>query len=203
MTIISKAFVANIKKVIKHAQYSVVRAVNQACVHMYWQIGRHIDEEEQHGKERAEYGSYLIKSLAKELEKDFGSEFSYCQLNFCRQFHLTFPIVNTLRLQFNWSQYKLLIRIEDEDKRAYYIEETCNNNWSSRQLERQINSQLYECLLMSNDKEKVLAVAKKEAKPDHPKEIIKDPMVLEFLGLRSQSNYFEKDLESAIISKLC
>ncbi|MCC5924231.1 MAG: DUF1016 family protein [Crocinitomicaceae bacterium] len=202
MASISKTFIANIKEVIEKAQNNAVRAVNHVRVQMYWQIGQHIVEEEQQGKERAEYGTYLIKTLAKELEQDFGSGFSYRQLNFCRQFYLTFPKVNTLRSQLNWSQYKLLIRIEDEDKRTYYIEETCNNNWSFRQLERQINSQLYEPLLMSNDKEKVLAVAKKEAKPEHPKEIIKDPMVLEFLGLKPQADYYEQDLERALISNM-
>ena len=102
----------------------------------------------------------------------------------------------------NWSQYKLLIRINDADKRTYYIEETCKNNWSFRQLERQINSQLYERLLLSTNKEKVLAVAKGEAKPENRKEIIKDPMVLEFLGLKQQAEYYEKDLEQAIITNI-
>ncbi len=102
----------------------------------------------------------------------------------------------------NWTQYRLLIRIPDEDKRTYYIEETCKNNWSARQLERQINSQLYERLLMSSDKEKVLAIAKNDAVPDHPKDIIKDPMVLEFLGLKPQATYYEKDLEQAIITHI-
>ena len=202
MANISKKFVANIKEVIEKAQHSAVRAVNQARVQMYWQIGQHIVEEEQQGKERAEYGAYIIKTLAKELEKDFGSGFSYRQLSFCRQFHLAFPKVNALRSQLNWTQYRMLLRIEDEDKRTYYIEEACNNNWSSRQLERQINSQLYERLLLSNDKEKVLAVARKEAQPEHPKEIIKDPMVLEFLGLKPQAAYYEKDLENALISNM-
>lgn len=202
MASISKGFVANIKEVIEKAQHSAVRAVNHVRVQMYWQIGQHIVEEEQQGKERAKYGAYIIRTLANELEKDFGSGFSYRQLNFCRQFYLIFPNVNTLRSQLNWSQYKLLMRIEDEDKRTYYIEEACNNNWSFRQLERQINSQLYERLLLSNDKENVLAVAKKEAKPEHPKEIIKDPMVLEFLGLKPQAEYYEKDLENALITNM-
>ena len=96
----------------------------------------------------------------------------------------------------------MLLRIEDEDKRSYYIEEACNNNWSSRQLERQINSQLYERLLLSNEKAKVLAVARKESQPEHPKEIIKDPMILEFLGLKPQAAYYEKDLENALISNM-
>lgn len=202
MSQLSNSFIEAVKRIITDAQHSAVRAVNQERVQMYWQIGRHIVEEEQQGKERADYGTFLIRNLAAELEKDFGSGFSYRQLNFCRQFYLTFPKVNTLRSQLNWTQYKLLIRIEDEDKRTYYIEETCSNNWSTRQLEKQINSQLYERLLMSNEKEKVLAVAKKEAQPENPKEIIKDPMVLEFLGLKPQAEYYEKDLEKALITNM-
>lgn len=202
MSQLSTSFVQAVKKIITTAQVSAVSAVNQERLHMYWHIGRHIVEEEQQGKERASYGAFIIKTLAKELEKDFGSGFSVRQLETCRQFYSTFPIAHTLRAQLNWSQYKLLIRIDDEDKRTYYIEEACNNNWSSRQLERQINSQLYERLLLSNDKEKVLAVAKKEAHPEHPKEIIKDPMVLEFLGLKPQAAYYEKDLEQALITNM-
>ena len=202
MSQISKSFIDNIRLIISQAQSNAVRAINQERVLMYWEIGRHIVEEEQNGKERADYGTYLLKNLAKVLEKDFGSGFSFRQLNFCRQFYLTFPIMNALRSQLNWTQYRLLIRIEDEDKRTYYIEETCSNNWSARQLERQINSQLYERLLLSNDKEKVLAVAKKEALPESPREIIKDPIVLEFLGLKPQASYYEKDLENALITNM-
>jgi predicted nuclease of restriction endonuclease-like (RecB) superfamily len=99
----------------------------------------------------------------------------------------------------NWTQYRLLLRIDDPDRKTYYLEESCNNNWSARQLERQINSQLYERLLLSSDKESVLAIAKKEAQPEKPTDIIKDPMILEFLGLKPQASYYEKDLEKAII----
>ncbi len=169
---------------------------------LYWNIGKHIIEEEQKGKMRANYGSFLIKTLAKELTKDFGSGFSFRQLNFCRQFYIAFPIVNALRSQLNWTQYRLLIRIDDKDKRSYYIEEACNNNWSARQLERQINSQLYERLLLSSDKNKILAIAKNEATPELPKDIIKDPMVLEFLGLKPKAAYYEKDLEQALITNM-
>lgn len=109
MASISKTFVANIKEVIEKAQHAAVRAVNQVRVQMYWQIGQHIVEEEQQGKERAEYGTYLIKSLAQELEQDFGSGFSVRQLETCRQFYNTFPIAHTLRAQLNWTQYKILI----------------------------------------------------------------------------------------------
>lgn len=169
---------------------------------MYWHLGQRIFEEEQHGKERADYGSYLIKTLAKRLEPEFGSGFGVRQLEQSRQFYRTYPIANTLRSQLNWSQYRRLIQIEDPDKREYYELESINNAWTARETERQINSMLYERLLMSNDKESVLAVARKERIPESPTEIIKDPMVLEFLGLHRESSYYEKDLESAIITHL-
>ncbi|MBL4561278.1 MAG: DUF1016 family protein [Labilibaculum sp.] len=198
----SDSFIQQVKDIITNAQNKAVRAVNSERVIMYWEIGKKIVIEEQNGKERADYGSFLIGNLSKELTTIFGSGFSQRQLETCRQFYKVFQIPHTLRAELNWSQYKLLIRINDADKRAYYIEETCKNNWSFRQLERQINSQLYERLLLSTNKEKVLAVAKGEAKPEHPKEIIKDPMVLEFLGLKPQAEYYEKDLEQAIITNI-
>jgi predicted nuclease of restriction endonuclease-like (RecB) superfamily len=110
--------------------------------------------------------------------------------------------VNALRSQFNWTHYKTLIRIENKDKRAFYIAENEKNNWSARQLERQVNSQLFERLLLSNDVKSVLLVARQEKAPTDAKEIIKDPMVLEFLGLKRESAYYEKDLEQAIIAHL-
>ena len=113
-----------------------------------------------------------------------------------------YPIASALRSQFNWTQYKQLIAIPDDYKREYYELETMNNCWTARELERQINSQLYERLLLSNDKEKVLAVARKEHVPQQPQEIIKDPMVLEFLGLERKAEYYEKDLEQALITHL-
>lgn len=169
---------------------------------MYWQIGWHIVEEEQQGKKRADYGSFLIKNLSEALEKDLASGFSIRQLETCRQFYHTSPIAHTLRAQLNWTQYKLLLCIDDEDKRTYYIEEACNNNWSTRQLERQINSQLYERLLLSNDKGKILAVAKKEAKLESPKEIIKDLYGSGVFRLETQAAYYEKDLENALITNM-
>ncbi|WP_293785703.1 PDDEXK nuclease domain-containing protein [uncultured Pedobacter sp.] len=102
----------------------------------------------------------------------------------------------------SWTQYKLLLSVDNEEKREFYVAETKKNNWTSRQLERQVHSNLYERLLLSNDKESVLAVAKNEKQPVDAKEIIKDPMLLEFLGLKRESSYYEKDLESAIITHL-
>ena len=144
----------------------------------------------------------LIQSLADQLTQEYGSGFSFRQLNFCRQFYLIFPKVNALRSQLNWTQYRLLLRIEDSDKQTYYLEEACKNHWSARQLERQINSQLYERLLLSSDKGSVLAIAKQEAQPEKPTDIIKDPMVLEFLGLKPQASYYEKDFEQALITNM-
>ena len=195
-------FYQEVREIIASARQNAVRSVDFCRVQMYWQIGRRILEEEQKGKERADYGSYLLKNLAKKLEPEYGSGFSYRQLQFCRQFYRMYPIANALRSQFNWTQYRLLIAISDDYKREYYELEAMNNCWTARELERQINSQLYERLLLSNDKESVLAVARKERIPQQPQEIIKDPMVLEFLGLERKAEYYEKDLEQALITHL-
>ncbi len=200
--IVKEGFIGEIKGIIDKAREGAVRSVNFSRVQMYWNIGRRIFEEEQHGKARAEYGSYLIKRLAERLEPEYGSGFGVRQLNLCRQFFITYPIVHALRSQLNWTQYKLLIAISNEDKREYYELEAVNNGWNSRELERQIYSGLYERLLISNDKESVLAVARRDRIPENPQEVIKDPMMLEFLGLERRPSYYEKDLESAIIDHL-
>ncbi len=199
---IKKELIQHIQSIISNAQAQAIRSVDNERVLMYWQIGKVIFEEEQEGKERAGYGDFLIKSLSEYLQPQFGSGFSVRQLELCRQFYRVFPNTNALRSQFNWTQYRTLIRIENQDKREFYIAETNKNNWTARQLERQVNSQLFERLLLSNDIKSVLAVAKEEKVPNDAKEIIKDPMVLEFLGLRRESAYYEKDLETAIITHL-
>ena len=198
----SEVFISEVRKIIEEARNNAVRSVDYCRVHMYWNIGRRIFEEEQLGNERAEYGAYLIKNLAKDLEPEYGSGFSERQLYRARQFYRLYPIVSTLRTQLNWSQYKLLIAIDDPDKREYYELEAVNNCWTGREMERQINSMLYERLLLSNDKESVLAVARKQRIPQSPREIIKDPMVLEFLGLERKPTYYESDLETSLISHL-
>ena len=197
-----ETFVGEIRTIIDNARSAAIRSVDFNRVQMYWNIGRRIVEEEQHGKERADYGTYLIKNLAKELEPEYGSGFGVRQLEQSRQFYRTYPIANTLRSQLNWSQYRRLIQIEDPDKREYYELESVNGGWTARETERQINSMLYERLLLSNEKGKVLAVARNQRIPESPTEVIKDPMVLEFLGLERKAAYYEKDLESAIISHI-
>lgn len=195
-------FLSEVKGIIRQARTNAVRSVDFCRVQMYWSLGKRILEEEQDGKERADYGTYLLKKLSRELVPEFGSGFSYRQLAFCRQFYKTYPIVNALRSQFNWTQYRLLIQIDNLDKREYYELEAMNNCWTARELERQINSGLYERLLLSNDKEAVLSVARKERIPETPLEIIKDPMILEFLGLKREASYYEKDIEQALITHL-
>lgn len=197
-----KDLVSEIRSIIESARTNAVRSVDFCRVQMYWQIGRRIVEEEQGGQARAEYGKSLIKNLAKELEPEFGSGFGKRQLDYSKKFYLEFPIVHTLYAQLNWSQYKWLLDIADKDKREYYILETINNCWTARQMKRQINSMLYERLLLSNDKESVLAMARKEKKPEKPQEIVKDPMVLEFLGLEKKAHYYESDLETELINHL-
>ena len=197
-----QSLIGEIKQIINDARAHAIRSVDFCRVQMYWAIGQRIVEKEQQGKERADYGTYLIKRLAQEIEPEYGSGFGERQLKFCRQFYKTYPKGNALRSQLNWSQYRMLIQISDPDKREYYELEAVNEGWTGRQLERQINSMLYERLLLSNDKESVLAVARKERTPETPQEIIKDPMVLEFLGLERKAAYYEKDLESAIISHI-
>ena len=195
-------FYTEIRQIIETARTNAIRSVDFSRVQMYWLLGKRVFEEEQQGKDRADYGAYLIRNLAEELTPLYGSGFSVRQLEQSRRFYRMYPIANALRSQLNWTQYRLLIQIEDPCKREYYELESVNNAWTARETERQINAMLYERLLLSNDKESVLAVARKERIPESPTEIIKDPMVLEFLGLHRETSYYEKDLEGAILSHL-
>jgi predicted nuclease of restriction endonuclease-like (RecB) superfamily len=199
---ISSNFFQDIRQIIENAQSTAVKSVEYQRVLMYWHLGERIFVEEQKEKDRADYGTYLIENLASQIEPLYGTGFSKRQLAYCRQLYRTYPIVHALRAQLNWYQYRLLLAISDKSKREYYELEAANNGWTGRELECQINSSLYERLLLSNDKESVLAVARKERLPENPTEIIKDPMVLEFLGLKRESTYYEKDLESALITHL-
>ncbi len=200
--LLKKEIIQQIRSIIATTKERAILSVDTERVLMYWQIGRVIFEEEQQGKERADYGKYLIKSISEEFQPQFGGGFSVRQLELNRQFYRTFPIANSLRSQLSWTHYRALIRIENQGKRDFYIAEATKNYWTARQLERQINSQLFERLLISNDLQSVLAVAREEKLPSEAKEIIKDPLVLEFLGLKREAAYYEKDLETAIITHL-
>jgi len=191
-----------IKDIINKAQIAAVRAIDHQRVLMYWTIGKRIFEEEQHGRDRAVYGEKLISFLADQLKPQFGEGFAVRNLNRIRQFYRKFPIVSTVWTQLSWSHFRFLLTISNDEKIEFYLQESVKNNWTARQLDRQIGSQLYERLLLSTDKEKVLSVAKNELQPDKPQDIIKDPMILEFLGLKPEAVYYEKDLENALITHL-
>ena len=192
----------NIRAILEKARSTAYRAVNFAMVQAYWEIGRVIVEEEQKGAERAEYGKGLIKELSIRLTKDYGRGFDESNLRNMRLFYQTFPNCDALRHELSWTHYRLLFRIEKGEARNFYMLESVKNNWSTRELERQINSLLYERLALSKDREKVLELSTKGQVIQEPADIIKDPYVLEFLDLKESRNFLEKDLEHALIDKL-
>ena len=192
----------SIKTVLEEARSSAYTAVNFTMVQAYWHTGRIIVEQEQKGKERAEYGKGLLKELSKRLIRDYGRGFDESNLRNMRMFYLTFPKCDALRHELSWTHYRLLLRIEKENARDFYLIETINNKWSTRELERQINSLLYERIALSQDKTEVLKLSVKGQTISQPKDIIKDPYVLEFLDLKENKKFLEKDLEQALIDKL-
>lgn len=170
-------------------------------VEAYWNIGKSIVEQ-QDGYEKAEYGSRLIAELSKQMIVDFGKGFTLTNLKYMRQFYLTFPNSHALRGELSWTHYRLLMRVENKNAREFYIEEAIKSNWSTRQLERQINSFFYERLLSSQNKEKVSEEIQKLESAKVPEDIIRDPYVLEFLGLNPKDDFYESDLEEALITHL-
>ncbi len=200
--LLDENFITDIKSIIATARENAIRAIDHQRTLMYWHIGKRIFEEEQEGRDRADYGAYLIRSLSEKIQPEFGSGFGIRQLERYRQFYRTFPLSVVLQQPLGWTQYKLLLSIENENARSFYMGETVRNCWSSRQLEGQVYSSLYERFLVSQDRESVLEAARKERFTSKNKDIIKDPMVLEFLGLKREASYYEKDLESAIITRI-
>ena len=170
-------------------------------VEAYWQIGKSIIEE-QKGEERAEYGSGLLKELSKQMTQDFGKGFTVSNLKNMRQFYLNFPNSYALRSELSWTHYRLLMRVENENARQFYLDEAVKSQWSTRQLERQINTFFYERLLSSQNKEKVSQEIQILEPGETPDDIIRDPYVLEFLGLSSNDDFYESDLEQALITHL-
>ena len=202
MTEQSERLLVDIREIIEDAKNNAIRSVNSERVQMYWKIGRRIVVEELENEKRAKYGELFMDYISAKLNKEYGNGFSKRILYQAMQFFKAYPIVNALRSQLNWTQYRLLIRIKDETKREYYELEAVKNNWNGRELERQINSSFYERLLLSTDKEAMMEIAREERLPEKPEEVIKDPMVLEFLGLENRPGYRESELESALIGHL-
>jgi predicted nuclease of restriction endonuclease-like (RecB) superfamily len=182
-----------IKEIISQSRMKVFRAANSALLESYWQIGKLIVEDEQQGKLRAAYGKETLKNLSTQLTLEFGKGFDERNLNNMRSFYSAFPIWYALRTELSWTHYRLLSRLDSEEKRKFYIEESITSSWNSRELQRQINSLSYERSLTG-------------PKTNNPKpniqDYIKDPYIFEFLGLDADTKNTEKSLESAIINHL-
>ena len=194
----------NIKNLIKESQNRIITAISNTMSLTYFEIGRMIVEEEQKGELRANYGKQIIKTLSTKLTKDFGQGFSMRNIEQMRQFYIAYSIPQTLSAEFklSWSHYLTLMRINDENERRFYEVESIKNNWSLRELKRQLNSALYTRLSISKDKNQILELATKGQIIEKPTDVIKDPYVLEFLGLEEKSSYSESELEQKLIDKL-
>jgi predicted nuclease of restriction endonuclease-like (RecB) superfamily len=192
----------SIREILGKARSAVYRSINFTMVLAYWNIGKVIVDDEQHGKERAEYGKALIKELSLRLTKEYGKGFDESNLRNIRKFYLTFPNCDALRHELTWTHYRLLLRIKKEDTRNFYMLETVDSNWSTRELERQIGSLLYERIALSKNKDNVKELSTKGHVVQKPEDIIKDPYVLEFLNLRESRDFLEIDLEQGLINKL-
>lgn len=193
-----------ISKLLKISRERTIRVINTTMVTTYFEIGRLIVEEEQNGKDRATYGKEILKNLSIKLTKEFGKGFSTTNLEQMRKFYKVYGISQTLSEEFklSWSHYLILMRMENSNARQFYEIEAINNNWSMRELKRQVNSALYERLVLSKDKKKIIELSQKGQIIEKPSDIVKDPYILEFLGLEERSDYSENELETEIINKL-
>ena len=207
-------FFNKVKELLWQARESVVKTVNKTMVITYFEIGKMIVEEEQKGKERAEYGLNLTKELSNRLSQEFGKGFSVTNIQQMRNFYLIFQKRQTVsadsekqqttsdKFNLSWSHYLKLMRIDDENERKFYEIESYKNNWSLRELQRQYDSALYTRLTLSRDKGKIIELAEKGLIIEKPKDAIKDPYILEFIGLPEQKYYSENELEQRLIDKL-
>ncbi|HHB77144.1 MAG TPA: DUF1016 domain-containing protein [Desulfobulbus sp.] len=177
-------------------------SINSILVETYWQIGRHIVEFEQNGSDRAQYGKALIDRLARDLTREYGRGFSRSNLIYMRKFYLAFPKSETLSHQLSWSHYFEILKADDELERNFYLKQCQLENWSVRELRRQMKSALFQRLALSKDKKGVLALAGEGAAIAHPEDIIKEPYVFEFLGIPQQQRYLEGELEKRLIDNL-
>ena len=201
---IKKDIYQEIHDLLHNARQNIISNINSTMTKTYFLIGKRIVEEEQDGNKRAEYGKKLMKTLSEKLTKEFGRGFSQRNLEQMRTFYLRYSISQTVSAEFklSWSHYLILMRIEDIDARNFYEIEAFKNNWSLRELKRQVDSSLYERLVLSKDKEKVKELSVKGQIIEKAQDVIKDPYILEFLGLDEKSDYSENKLETEIINKL-
>lgn len=196
-------FISGIRVLLVEARQSVVKQVNATMIKTYYEIGRRIVEQEQQGKEVANYGDYILVRLSESLSGSFGKGFSKRNLELMRQFYLTYRIAKSpISQSLSWTHYIRLMRISDPDERRFYEIEAVNNNWSVRELNRQFDSALYQRLALSRDKEAVKELAIKGQTIEKPEDILKDPYVLEFTGLPELPQYTESKLEQRLIDEL-
>mgnify|MGYP000362272936 FL=1 len=193
---------SEIRETLLSSRHQAYSAVNFAMVQAYWQIGRIIVEHEQEGSLRSGYGKSVLQELSNRLTEEFGKGFSVRTLQQMKKFYVTFPNTNALRSQLTWTHYRLLLSVENDQARRWYMDEAVASAWSSRQLERQISTMYYERLLASRDKEPVKSEAAELMTPLTTEDFIKDPYVLEFLDLKNYPALRESDLEQALIDKL-
>ena len=194
-----------IKAVLDNARSNVAVQVNNELLNAYWNIGRIVCEYEQSNALRADYGKQTLKALSKELTQEFGKGFSVSNIQFMRRFYQTYQIQQTASVKLSWSHYCELLSISDSDKRSFYEKECINARWSVRELRRQIESSLFERLLLSDgeaNKEKVISLAMKGNEISKPADIIRDPYVFEFLGLPEDRPFLESDLEKALVEQI-
>ncbi len=206
---IDKNYIEKVVNLLEKSRRKLVSSVNHIMVLTYYEIGRILVEEEQEGSEKAEYAKSTIKNLSKRLLEEYGRGFSVRNLEQMRKFYLVYSKTQTASaflskqdLRLSWSHYLILLRIKNEDERKFYEIESVSGNWSVRELKRQFDTSLYERLLLSTDKNEVKKMSKEGQLLNAPKDVIKEPYVLEFLGLDEKVKYSENDLENAIINKL-
>jgi predicted nuclease of restriction endonuclease-like (RecB) superfamily len=199
-----QTLIGQLRDLIRDARGRALRAVDAIQVRTCWEIGRHIVEFEQGGAARAEYGKRLLPNLAESLTAEFGRGFDATNLRHMRGFFLAFPICDALRRELSWTHYRLLLRVDNTEARQWYVNEAVVQNWSSRALERQIGTLYFERLLLSGDKASVAAEADAmiAALPQTPRKFVRDPVMLEFLGLPGTGKLLESKLEQALMDKL-
>lgn len=202
---VSNNYINEVKEILKNARQKAYTAINSAMVEAYWEIGRRIVEEEQNGKERAEYGKEILQNLSKELTEEFGKGYSYRTLREIRQFYLMFSDFEkwrTVSAKLTWSHFQKVLRVSNEKARIFYLTEAAENMWSVRILDRNISTLYYDRIVASIDKKIVENEMKEKTKKLQAKEFIKNPVVLEFLDLPTSMSYTENELEKALIDDI-
>ncbi len=196
------ALISDIGNLFNTGRQKAFQRVNKILIETYWNIGKRIVEFEQAGKEKAEYGSELLKKLSKDLKNLYGRGFSKSNIYLMRQFYIQFPKFQTLSGKLNWSHYAELVSVSDDLARSFYFNQCLNENWSVRELKRQRNSALFERIALSKDKKEVLKLAEKGNLIKIPEDIVKDPYIFEFLKLPEDNKYSESDLEKELVNNL-